>query len=230
MKRLQIVGAALAAMMLVWTAVPRAAGDSEEAARVREAATVFNEIMSAPDHAIPDSVLHKTVAIAVFPSVLKAGFIVGVQRGRGIISVRDEKTGAWSAPAFLTITGGSIGAQIGGSSTDLVLLIMNRRGVAHLLSNEFKIGGEASAAAGPVGRDAQAATDIQMHAEILSYSRSRGLFAGISVNGASVRPDLDANKAFYGRKYTSREIVLQHLGGEPAPTDTWTDALQKYVK
>ena len=229
-KRRQTFCAVLAAALFVCAAVPRAAGDSEEAARVREASTVFNEIMAAPDHAVPDAVLHKAAAIAVFPSVLKAGFIVGVKRGRGIISVRDAKGNGWSAPAFLTVTGGSFGAQIGGASTDLVLIIMNRRGVEHLLSNQFKIGGEATAAAGPVGRDAQASTDIQLRAEILSYSRSRGLFAGITVNGASIRQDRDANEAFYGKPYTSRQIAIQHLGGAPEPTAEWRATLAKYVK
>lgn len=230
MKRLQTLGVMLVAVLLVWSAVPRAAGDSEEAARVREASTVFNEIMEAPDHAIPASVLHKAAAIAVFPSVLKAGFIVGVKRGKGIISVRDANGNGWSSPAFLTITGGSIGAQIGGASTDLVLVIMNRRGVEHLLSNQFKIGGEATAAAGPVGRDAQASTDIQLRAEILSYSRSRGLFAGITINGASVHQDKDANEAFYGKPYTSRQITLQGMGGAPAPAGQWKATIEKYVK
>ncbi|MDE3156396.1 MAG: lipid-binding SYLF domain-containing protein [Acidobacteriota bacterium] len=230
MRRLQMGCAVLAAALMVWTAVPRAAGDSEEAARVREASTVFNEIMEAPDHAVPDSVLHKAAAIAVFPSVLKVGFIFGAKRGRGIISVRDANGKGWSSPAFLTITGGSFGAQIGGASTDLVLIIMNRRGVEHLLSNQFKIGGEATAAAGPVGRDAEASTDIQMRAEILSYSRSRGLFAGITINGASIRQDLDANQAFYGKRYTSRQIALQHMGGAPEPTAAWEATLAKYVK
>lgn len=206
----------------------RQAGDSDEAGRIRDAATVFQEIMNAPDHAIPHSVLDNADAIAVFPSVLKAGFVVGVTRGHGIISVRDAK-GTWSSPAFLTITGGSFGAQIGGSSTDLVLIVMNQRGVRDLLRNQFKIGGEAQATAGPVGREAQAATDIQLHAEILSYSRSRGLFAGVSVSGASVRADRDANTRFYGRPYTSRQIVLQGIGGAPEPVGEWRAVLEKFV-
>lgn len=225
------VGGALAMVALLAGASVQARAQAEESARVREAARVFHAIMNAPDKAIPDSVLHKAAAIAVFPSVIKAGFVFGVTIGHGIISVRDPKTGAWSAPAFLTITGGSFGAQIGGAATDLVLIIMNRQGVRDLLRNQFKIGGEASAAAGPVGREAQAATDLQLRAEILSYSRSRGLFAGIAINGASVRQDLDANEAFYGRRYTSRQITLEHLHlrGPSGPIARWREALNQYV-
>ena len=222
----------LGLLLTGWGAAPLRAGqanDSEEAARIHDATTVFREIMTAPDRAVPLSVLGKADAIAVFPSVLKAGFVVGVTRGRGIISVRDEKTGAWSSPAFLTVTGGSFGAQIGGASTDLVLIVMNQRGVRDLLQNQFKIGGEAQATAGPVGREAQAATDIQLHAEILSYSRSRGLFAGISVSGASVRADRDANMRFYGKPYSSRQIVLQGMGGAPEPVSQWHAVLERFV-
>jgi SH3 domain-containing YSC84-like protein 1 len=204
---------------------------SDEARRVREAATVFTEVMTAPDKAIPQKILDNAYAIAVFPGVFKAAFVFGGERGKGVISVRNRVTNAWSAPGFLTLTGGSWGAQIGGQSADIVLVVMNPRGAEKLLQSQFKIGGEAEASAGPVGRQAAASTDIQMHAEILSYSRSRGLFAGISLSGASVREDIDANDAFYGRRLHTREIAL----GQVRPTPTvpqavaaWRDTLSRY--
>jgi lipid-binding SYLF domain-containing protein len=181
---------------------------SDEADRIRESAQVLNEIMNAPDSGIPRSVLDGAEGIAVFPGTVRGGFIVGAERGRGIPSVKNRAGNGWSPPAFLTITGGSFGPQVGVRATDLVLIIQNRRGLESLMRNTFKIGAAAGATAGPVGRDAQAATDIQMRAEILSYSRSRGLFAGATIEGSTIRPDLDANARFYGRRWTTREIVL----------------------
>jgi len=198
-------------------AMPRTLAESGEAGRVREATTVLREIMRAPDHAIPASVAGKAEGIAVFPSVLKGGFIFGGQWGRGIISVRNPGQGTWSSPAFLTIAGGSFGLQIGGQSIDLVLVIMDKTGVERLLGNQFKVGAEASAAAGPVGRSAEASTDIQMRAKILSYSRSRGLFAGIALNGSTVAADQDANKRFYGQKMGSREVVEKASARDDLP-------------
>src|SRR4029453_18818873 len=144
----------------------------DEAKRISEATTVFSEIMGAPDKAVPQSVLGKAAGIAIFPSTIKAGFVVGGMHGRGIVSARHG--GAWSAPAFLTLTGGSFGLQIGGEAADLILVIQNERGLENLFRNQFKIGADAAGAAGPVGRDAQASTDVQMRAQILSYSRARG--------------------------------------------------------
>ena len=181
---------------------------SDEADRVREAGVILGEIMSAPDKAIPASVLEKAEAIAVFPSTIKGAFIVGAQRGKGVISVRDRTRAEWSTPAFLTLTGGSVGFQIGGQAVDVILVVMNRRGLENLLQNQFEIGGEASATAGPVGRDAAASTDIQLRAEILSYSRSRGLFAGVSLKGAAIRQDQDSNQTFYGSRFRTRDVVL----------------------
>lgn len=207
-----------------------AGAQSREAKTVADAATVFNEIMDAPDKGIPQAILDRAEAIAVFPGVLRAAFIFGGQRGRGIISVRNRASNTWSAPAFLTITGGSWGAQIGGQSIDLVLVIVNRRGVDNLLKNQFKIGGEASAAAGPVGRSAEASTDVLMRAQILSYSRSRGLFAGIAVNGSSVRADVDANERMYGTRLNSADIALNRRGGSPASIAGWRDTLGRYCR
>jgi lipid-binding SYLF domain-containing protein len=219
----------VAMFALVLASALTVVGQSEEAERINEAATVFDEIMGAPDKAVPKWVLERAEAIAVFPSTLKGGLVVGAHRGKGIISVRDRKSSTWSAPAFMTLTGGSIGAQIGGQAIDLVLVVMNRRGLEHLLKNQFKIGADASVAAGPVGRDAEASTDIQLRAEILSYSRTRGLFAGVTLKGSALRADRDANGRFYGQKYSTREIVLDRLGGAPDPVATWRDALGRHV-
>lgn len=209
-----------------------ALAQSDQADRIREAATSFGEIMSAPDRAIPRSVLDRVEAIAVFPSTLKAGLIVGAQRGRGVISVRDRERGEWSVPAFLTLTGGSFGAQIGGQAVDIVLAVMNRRGLENLLQNQFKIGGEVSVTAGPVGRDASVSTDVQLRAQILSYSRSRGLFAGVSLQGSAVRQDRDSNEDFYGRRFRTREIVLDRKADTPESPDAvaaWRAALEMYA-
>lgn len=202
--------------------------DTDEVDRVKDAATVLTELATAPDRAIPRAVLERAEAIAVFPGVKKAGFVVGGQWGRGVISVR-QAGGTWSPPAFLRLAGGSFGAQIGAQEVDLVLVVMNRRGVENLLRNEFKIGGEASATAGPVGREASASTDIQMRAEILSYSRSRGLFAGATINGASVAEDKDANARFYGRPFTSQDVVGGKVTNVPAAAATLLDALSRNV-
>lgn len=197
---------ALAFLAVVLAVLPVSA-QSDQAKRLGDAASVFTEIMSVPDKAIPSEILERAEAVAVFPNLIKAGFIFGGQRGKGVISVRNRATGTWSQPAFLTMTGGSWGAQIGGEAIDLVLVVMNLKGVDSLLSSRFKIGGDVSAAAGPVGRSAEASTDATMRAQILSYSRSRGLFAGVTVNGSVVEADDDSNRAFYGQQYGSAEIV-----------------------
>ena len=207
-------GAAMVGMALLLT--PAQAAADGEAERLAEGYLVLQEIMDAPDASIPEAILDRATAIAVFPSTIRAGFIFGGQRGRGFISARDPETGAWSPPAFLTLTGGSIGLQVGAQQADVVLLIQNRRGLARLLGNQFKLGGDASAAVGPVGRSLEASTDLQMTAEILSYSRSRGVFAGVSLGGATLRADRDANERFYGVRLDSRQIVLEgHTGGAP---------------
>ena len=201
--------------------------NADEVKRLNEAAAVLGELTAAPDRGIPRSVLEKAEAVAIFPSLKKGGFIVGAQWGSGMISVRTAS--GWSPPAFLRVAGGSFGAQIGAQAVDLVLVVMNRRGVENLLRNEFKIGGEASATAGPVGREAGAATDIQMRAEILSYSRSRGLFAGATINGASIQEDKDANREFYGEPLTSQEVVGGKVKKVPAAAGALTEALSRNV-
>lgn len=205
---------------------------ADQVERIRHATTVLDEVMEAPDQAIPSSVLDKAEAIAVFPSTIKGGFVLSAHRGKGIISVRDRATNTWSPPAFLTVTGGGIGAQIGAQAIDIVLVVMNRRGLENLLQNQFKIGAGAEVTAGPVGRAAEASTDIQMRAQILSYSRARGLFAGVSLNGAAIRQDRDANEAYYGDPFRTRAIVLDKrakLPAEAGEVDAWWDALKKYA-
>jgi lipid-binding SYLF domain-containing protein len=218
------------ALTVVATLSRTVAADSDEADRVKESATVLGEIMGAPDQAIPTSVLEKAVGIAVFPGTVRGGFIIGAERGRGILSVRDAASKTWSAPAFLTITGGSLGLQIGLRATDLILVIQNRRGLENLVRNEFKVGAGAAVTGGPVGRDAQAATDIQMRAEILSYSRSRGLFAGATIEGSTIKEDQDANGRFYGEKLSTRAVVFDGKAKAPDGVHVWLDALGKYAK
>jgi lipid-binding SYLF domain-containing protein len=206
---------------------------SDQAQRIRYATTVLDEIMAAPDQAIPSSVFDKAEAIAVFPSVIKGGFVLSAHRGKGVISVRDRASNTWSLPAFLAVTGGGIGAQIGAQSTDLVLVVMNRRGLENLLQNQFTIGAGAEVTAGPVGRAAEASTDIQMRAQILSYSRTRGLFAGVSLRGAAIRQDRDSNEDYYGSPYPTRAIVLDRQATAPRPAeelDAWFSSLAKYVR
>jgi len=176
----------------------------------QKASDVFTEIMNVRDKAIPQSLLDKAEAIAVFPGVIKAGFIVGGRGGHGVISRRGR--GGWSAPAFFNLGGGSVGLQIGASKTDFVLLFMNQNALGGLLQDKFEIGGEGSAAAGPVGRSASASTDAQLKAGILSYSRSKGLFAGLEIKGVVISADNDDNVAVYGKK--APEIL--------SPTVTWT--------
>jgi lipid-binding SYLF domain-containing protein len=200
-----------------------------EADRLKDAITVLDEVMGAGDSAVPRSIMEKAEAVAVFPSLVKAGFVVGGSRGHGAISVRNRQTGAWSSPGFLTITGGSVGLQIGAQAVDLILVVQNRRGLDQLLKNQFKIGADAAVAAGPVGRDASASTDIQMRAQILSYSRTRGIFAGITLNGSTIRQDRDANERFYGTAYRTTQIVNEGRGGAPEPVAAWKAALARHA-
>src|SRR5271154_1360320 len=182
---------------------------NKEQKRLENAGVVMQEIMNVPDN-IPQQVMEKAECVIVFPSVLKAAFVVGASYGRGAMVCRTGKDfrGPWGAPAMMALEGGSVGFQIGGQATDLVLLVMNDRGADSILSSRVKLGGDASVAAGPVGRDATADTDAYMRAEILSYSRTRGLFAGVSLEGSTLRPDDDASADIYGHKVTAREIIM----------------------
>lgn len=174
-----------------------AADDTKAADRVQAAATVLDEIQSAPDKGIPQEILGSAECVAVVPSMLNGGFVFGARYGRGVASCRNAK--GWSAPAFFAIEGGSFGLQLGGQATDLVMLIMNKDGMNNLLSSKFKLGADASAAAGPVGRHAAADTDWKMRAQVLTYSRSRGLFAGLELAGAVITQDKNSTRDFYGR-------------------------------
>lgn len=226
MKKLLSIAVAVVAASHALVAQPA----SDEARRVADAATVLEEIMAASDEAVPRTIMENAEGIAVFPSLIKGGIVIGAQRGRGILSVRDKKTGGWSSPAFLTITGGSIGAQFGAQAIDLVLVINDQRGLEQLVRNQFKIGADAAVAAGPVGRNASASTDIQLRAQILSYSRARGLFAGVTINGSTIRQDRDANERYYGTAYRTSQIVFDGLGGSPEPVGAWKATLAKYAR
>jgi SH3 domain-containing YSC84-like protein 1 len=201
---------------------------NKEQERLENSGVVMQEIMNLPDN-IPQDVMERAECVIVFPSVLKAAFVVGASYGRGAMVCRTgrEFHGPWGAPAMYALEGGSIGFQIGGQATDLVLLIMNDRGAQSILSSKVKLGGDASIAAGPVGRDASADTDAYMRAEILSYSRTRGLFAGVSLEGSTLRPDDDATADVYGRRLTAREIVLDGHVGVPPSGRHLVDVLQK---
>ena len=198
-------GAIIAATVVLMGTAAAAAPSKNELKRVADAATAIREIRSAPD-GIPDNIWQQARCIAVMPDVKKAAFLVGGEFGRGIVSCRT--TGGWSAPVFLALEKGSFGAQIGAESTDLVLLIMNEHGIDRLLQDNVTLGADVSLAAGPVGRSGTAATDAQITAEILSYSRSKGLFAGIDLSGGALRPDSQADRDFYGREVVARDILL----------------------
>ena len=192
--------------LVLLASVSAYADKKEEVERAKKAAQAFREIMDAPDQAIPKDLLDRAYCVAVFPSVKKGGFVVGGQFGRGLISCRKPGIG-WSAPAYFTIGGGSFGLQIGAQAVDLILLVMNEDGVNGLLKSKFEIGAGAAATAGPVGRNASASTDATMNAQILSYSRSKGLFAGLELKGSVIKEDQDANKDAYGRAVTARDLL-----------------------
>ena len=199
-------------MVAVLAVTPLLAKDNEPAKRLGDAAAVFSEIMGAPDKGIPQELLENAHCIVIVPDLKTGAFIVGGKYGKGYLSCRNKGGAGWSAPATVRIEGGSVGFQIGGSSTDLIMLVMNERGMDKLLSSKFTLGAEGSVAAGPVGRTATAQTDAQMHADILSWSRSQGLFAGIALEGATLRQDLDDNATLYGKKLENRDIVTKGVG------------------
>jgi lipid-binding SYLF domain-containing protein len=206
-------------MALAMIALPLfAEGDKKEADRLENCGTVIREIMDIPDD-IPPDLVDKAECIIVYPSVLKAAFIVGGSYGRGAMTCRSGEhfTGPWSAPTMMALEGGSIGFQIGGQATDFVLLVMNPRGARAILSSKVKLGADASAAAGPKGRTANASTDATLRAEVLSYSRARGLFAGVSLEGSTVRPDNDGNERVYGKKVEAESIVFKGAVAVPPP-------------
>jgi lipid-binding SYLF domain-containing protein len=228
MKRLLVLW-----MMFVLTAAAFAADEkssnkeSKAQDRVQAAADVLNEIQGAPDQGIPQEVLGSAECVAVVPSMLKAGFVVGARYGRGLASCRTPK--GWSAPAFFSVKGGSFGLQIGGQAVDLVMLVMNNDGMHKLLSSQFKLGADASVAAGPVGRHAAADTDWKMRAQILSYSRARGIFAGLELNGAVIKQDKDSTREFYGHMVTSKASLQGEIEA-PAGAYPFLQTLARWAK
>jgi SH3 domain-containing YSC84-like protein 1 len=200
---------------------------SKASDRVQAAAEVLNEIQSAPDSGIPQDILSKAECVAVVPSMLKGGFIVGGKYGRGLASCRNPK--GWSAPAFFTITGGSFGFQAGGQAVDLVMLIMNNDGMQRLLSSQVALGADASVAAGPVGRHAEGNTDWKMRAQVLTYSRTRGVFAGVSLNGAVMKQDKDSTREFYGHMVTFKASLTGEVEPPPA-SNAFLTSLAKWAQ
>jgi len=194
-------------------------------ARLDDSAKDLNELLAAPDNGIPEPVFAKAKCVAVVPSMVKGGFIFGAEHGRGVASCR-LANGGWSAPAFITMTGGSWGAQIGAEGVDVVMLIMNDNGMNQLLSAKFKVGGAASASAGPVGRDAAASTSWKMNSEILTYSRSRGLFAGATLNGTALKEDQDAMRGYYGRMVGFRPVLTGQVK-DAATKDVFVSTLSR---
>ena len=218
----------LAAAAVLFVAQPQAAIDNQsELKRIAKATETLNALVQTPDDRIPEHILQRAEAIVVIPDLIKGAFIVGAEHGKGIMSIRDARTGGWSLPSFVHMTGGSVGWQIGGESIDLVLLVMNKEGVNDLLKSEFKLGGEASVAAGPVGRSAQASTDARMGAKILAYSRAKGVFAGLSFQGSSLNDDESANEDLYGRELDARQVFAM---APPSPVaaevSQWMAALK----
>ena len=197
---------------IAWTTGTLLAADAPQ--RLEQAATAFQEVMGTPDKTIPQELLAKAECIIIVPDLKKAAFIFGAKYGRGFATCRNASGVGWSAPGSIRVEGGSFGLQIGGSETDVFMLVMNKKGMDRLLSTKFTLGGEASAAAGPVGRTTQAETDAALTAEILTWSRSRGLFAGVSLQGATLREDKDWNEELYGQGLTNRAIIT---GGRPTP-------------
>ena len=216
----------IALVALLCTHAAMAFDRADDVSRLQDSATILGEIMSAPDKGIPEEVISNAKCIAVIPNMLKAAFGVGGAYGKGVASCRTEH--GWSAPAFFILRGGSFGFQIGGEAADIVMLVMNDRGMSGLLASKVKLGGDATVAAGPVGRHADASTDWEMRAELLTYSRARGLFAGISLNGAILEQHKDETREFYGHMVPFRTI----LHGEipvPREAEPWREALVKYA-
>src|SRR5246500_3679349 len=209
MKLKNVLASITIALLMLAFSTPAADKEEKDEDRIKDAGRVLTEILNVPDD-IPQDLLDKAACVVVFPSVLKAAFIVGGSYGRGAMTCRQGQNfgGRWGAPTMMALEGGSFGFQIGGQATDFVLLVMNESGANGILTSKVKLGGDASVAAGPVGREASADTDATLRAEILSYSRARGLFAGISLEGSTIRPDNGDNRRVYGRKIPAKDIVL----------------------
>lgn len=228
MKKYFVVVSIILFIVLVNLAITVNAGDNKWSRLVEESGLVLNQIQQMPDQNIPENLLRDCSAIAIFPNTISAGLGIGGKYGQGIIMVRDDKSRQWSAPALFTIAGGSWGLQIGGQATDFVLLVMNRRSVDGILDGKFKLGADASVAGGPVGRAAEASTDIQLKGGILSYSRSRGLFAGVKLEGAVIAQHWDGDKELYGKSLSAREILLENKAKMPDSAKELLKVLNKY--
>lgn len=214
-------------LILAVASAPLLAASSDPGKRLDQSAEVFSEVMQTPDKGIPHNLLQKAQCIVILPALKKGAFIVGGEYGRGVVSCRNGDTGAWSAPGNISMEGGSVGFQIGGSETDVILLFMNKNAANKMLSTDFTLGAEGEAAAGPVGRTASADTDAVMRAEVLSWSRSRGAFAGVALKGATLRQDMKDNEALYGKKLTNREIVTSNVAAPAAASRLMTE-LNRY--
>jgi lipid-binding SYLF domain-containing protein len=225
-KRLTYLMSMLLVVLPILSSLTYAANQEKDEDRLKNSGTVLKEILDVPDD-IPRDLLDKADCVVVFPSVLKAAFIVGASYGRGAMSCRrgEDFTGSWGSPTMMALEGGSFGLQLGGEATDFVLLVMNERGASAILASKVKLGADASVAAGPVGRTASAETDATLRADILSYSRSRGAFAGISLEGSTVRPDNGANEQIYEQKLPAREIVLSGHVAIPAAAQIMVSTL-----
>jgi len=228
-KRLSVLVASTLASLLLWSTSASATDKEEkENDRIQNSATVLKEILDVPDN-IPQNLLDKARCVLVFPSVVKAAFVVGGSYGRGVMVCHggSDFTGPWGAPAMMALEAGSVGFQIGGQATDFVILVMNNRGVDSLLHSKVKLGADASISAGPKGRDASAATDASFRSEMLSYSRSRGAFAGVSLEGSTLRPDNDANHRLYGKDASAAEIITESKHEAPSSARELIAVLQK---
>lgn len=215
-------------LIFVATMAKPITAQEKEKDRLVSAARVFEQIMEAPDKSIPQDLLEHCSCVAIVPSMLKGGFVIGGRYGRGVVVCRNGERGPWGAPSMITLTGGSFGLQIGGAAVDVVMLVMGKDGVRTLLKNKFTLGGDASAAAGPVGRAGTAETDAYMNAKILSYSRSKGIFAGLELKGAVLQQDEGGNKAIYGREISARQILVEHSIPAPAVAKPLIAVLSKY--
>ncbi|MDD5585086.1 MAG: lipid-binding SYLF domain-containing protein [Candidatus Omnitrophica bacterium] len=224
----KLIGIGLISLMFSLTGSQVIVAEDKWTALVEESGKVLSEIQDIPEQSIPENLFKKCEAIAIFPSTVSAGLGIGGKYGQGIIMVKNHKTRKWSAPAVFTIAGGSIGWQIGGQATDVVLLIMNERSIDGLLQGKFKLGADASVAAGPVGRNAEASTDVQLKGGILSYSRSRGLFAGLKLEGDVVTQHWEGNKVLYGKDLSAKEILREGKARMPRSASELLTVLNKY--
>lgn len=226
----KVIWSILLIAVVSFTSAIEARAENKWMRLVEESGKVLDDIQQMPDQAIPEDLLRSCAAIAIFPNTISAGFVFGGKYGQGIIMVRDEKTGGWSSPAIFTIVGGSFGWQIGGQATDFVLLIMSKRSVDGLLQGQCKLGADANIAAGPVGRSAEASTDIQLKGGIFSYSRSRGLFAGAKLEGAVVAQHWEGDRELYDKDLSAEDILIKNKAPMPKSADELLSVLNKYPR